>query len=122
MPIEYRMSYYSWITQGTMPAQVRAAVELFAKATEDELAKRSGQQCHVTVVMYDDVPPQIDALIAEPNHIALINPLGYIFARNRNEAPIAIVVALRPDQHGEPGKTYRAQLYTNVTTGIKTLS
>lgn len=121
MPRTYKLSYYSWITQGITSAQIQVAVQIFADALQTEL-RRDDPEVTVQVQMYSDVPPQIAALIAEERHIALINPLGLVFATQRNAAVKAVAVADRNDAvTGKSGPFYRAQIYT-ANSAIQTLS
>ena len=108
----YKLSYYAWITQGIPAVQIEAAVEKFATALATELNK-SDPGATVTVQMYPDVPPQIAAVIGEERHIALINPLGLVFATRSSKNVNAVAVALRKDAvTGDIGPFYRAQIYT----------
>src|SRR5579863_6706095 len=111
MSIEYALSYYPWITQGISASQIASAVEVFASALERQLAADMGQDVAIRTVLAPDIPPQIDQLVAESRHIALINPLGYVFARARSPKVDVVAVALRPDANGNAGPTYRAQWY-----------
>jgi phosphonate transport system substrate-binding protein len=112
MPNAYKVSYYSWITQGSSPAQIQAAVQIFADALQTELSQTEPGTT-VQLQMYADVPPQIAAVTSEPRHIALINPLGLVFASQQNAAVKAVAVALRTDAvTGAVGPFYRAQIYT----------
>jgi hypothetical protein len=112
MPNAYKLSYYSWITQGITPAQIQAAVQHFADALTAELSKVDAGAT-VQVQMYPDVPPQIAAVTTEIRHIALINPLGLVFANQRNREVKAVAVAQRKDAvTGVIGPFYRAQTHT----------
>jgi phosphonate transport system substrate-binding protein len=112
MPNAYKLSYYAWITQGITPAQIEAAVKNLATALAAELNK-SDPGATVVVQMYSDVPPQISAVISEERHIALINPLGLVFATQSSKNVNAVAVALRKDAvTGKVGPFYRAQIYT----------
>lgn len=121
MPSAYKLSFYSWITQGIPTAQIQAAVQSFATALEKELAE-SDPGVTVNVQAYPDVPPQIDAVVKEERHIALINPLGLVFANRTSKDVQAAAVALRKDAvTGAIGPFYRAQIYT-ANAKVQTLN
>jgi phosphonate transport system substrate-binding protein len=122
MPNTYVLTYYPWITQGPSPEVIRAAVQVFADALRDELVKTQGAGVTVQVMMLPDVPPQIVDIAAQSRHIALLNPLGYAFARRRNANVDVAAVALRKDASGTVSSTYRAQIYTAKRSGIRDLA
>jgi phosphonate transport system substrate-binding protein len=108
----YKLSYYAWITQGISAIQIGTAVGKLATALATELNK-SNPGTTVTVQMYPDVPQQIAAVASEERHVALINPLGLVFATQRSRDVKAVAVALRKDAvTGDVGPFYRAQIYT----------
>ncbi|MDP9105157.1 MAG: phosphate/phosphite/phosphonate ABC transporter substrate-binding protein, partial [Candidatus Eremiobacteraeota bacterium] len=76
----------------------------------------------VNVTMAADVPPQIAAVATQQRHIALLNPLGFIFARQQNPVVDVVALAERIGPDGKPGPTYRAQIYTSKKTGIRTIA
>jgi phosphonate transport system substrate-binding protein len=120
MPNAYTLSYYSWITQGIPPEQIQGAIQTFADGLMAELRKDDAG-ASVAVKMYQDVPPQIAALTAEERHIALINPLGLVFATQKSATVRAVAVALRKDAvTGAIGPFYRAQIYT-ANPAVQTL-
>ena len=112
----YRMSYYPWITQHRPAAEVHRNVEAFAVA----VAKELGSDSTVKVLPGLEINKQIDQLLAGESELALMNPLGYVFARRRpggaNVASIAI--ALRTID-GVVGDTYFAQVYTRANTALR---
>jgi phosphonate transport system substrate-binding protein len=121
MPSAYKLSYYSWITQGITPTQIEAAVRIFGTALQTEL-NQADPGVTVQVQMYPDVPPQIAAVTTEKQHIALMNPLGLVFANQRNAVVEAVAVAQRKDAvTGDIGPFYRAQIYT-ANQAVKTIS
>ena len=114
--VAYRLSYYPWITQHRPPEEVHRYVQQFAAA----LARALGGHSTVTVLPPLEVDRQIDQILAGAADIALMNPLGYVFARRRpNGATVAsIAIALRFID-GTLGDTYFAQLYTRNTTALR---
>jgi phosphonate transport system substrate-binding protein len=122
MTKSFTLAYYPWITQGIDPAAIRSAVQVFAGALQTDLAASLGVSISVNVVMAQDVPPLIDEVVGTPNTIALLNPLGYVFARRSNPSVNVIALAARPDTSGVSQSTYRAQLYTSKKTGIRTIA
>lgn len=112
----YRLSYYPWITQHRPLEEVHHYVRQFAAV----LATALGGNSTVTVVPPLEVDKQIDQLLAGAVDIALMNPLGYVFARRRpSGASIAsIAIALRFID-GILGDTYFAQLYTRNTMALR---
>ncbi|GAA4419245.1 hypothetical protein GCM10023187_53370 [Nibrella viscosa] len=116
----YQLSYYPWITQHKTPEVIRQNIDVFARALQEELSKSTGQQVLVNVLPAMEVPQQILSLAQNQSHIALMNPLGFIYARQRNNQINAAAVALRIID-GNIGDSYFAQIYTHVDTGIKDL-
>jgi phosphonate transport system substrate-binding protein len=112
----YRLSYYPWITQHVAPDQIDAQIKMFAGEIQNELAKLRLDP-HVQVLPPVDVPAQIDQLVAGDAEIALMNPLGLVFARQRSEAIEAVAVAQRIID-GQVGTKYFAQLYARKDSAI----
>jgi ABC-type phosphate/phosphonate transport system substrate-binding protein len=110
------LSYYPWITQNLPAETIRRAVNEFAtvlasKASNDTIAYT------VTVQKPLDVPTQIEWIAKGQSDIALMNPLGYVFARGRNPKVQANVLAKRIID-GAEGTTYFAQIYAAKKTAI----
>lgn len=122
MPNQYVLAYYPWITQGIDAGVVRAAVSSFAAAVEARLSASMGAGTSVVVSMAADIPPLVEQVVTRERTIALLNPLGYVFARRRNASVEVVAVALRPDATGAAQPTYRAQIYTAKRTGLRSLA
>lgn len=122
MPNSYVLSYYPWITQGVDPAGIRSAIQIFGDALQERLVATVGAGTTVTVTMAADIPPQITAVATQRRHIALLNPLGFVFARRQNPVVDVVALAERIGPDGKPGPTYRAQIYTTKKTGIRTIA
>lgn len=119
MPTRYRLSYYPWLTQHVPPAEIHSQIQSFA----GEVAHALGDAV-IDVLPPLEVGPQIDQLVAGASEIALMNPLGYVFARRRmaeKGAPDAIqsvAIALRLID-GKVGDEYFGQIYTRDTTALR---
>jgi|GEM_PF-5670411 len=116
----YRLSYYPWITQNVPPDQVAAQVRIFAHEIESQLKKLGQANAEVQVLPAVEVPKQIEQIVTGGAEIALMNPLGFVFARNRTDNVEAVAVAIRII-NGAPGKFYFSQLYTHKKTAIRDL-
>lgn len=81
-----------------------------------EIAKLTND---VTVVVAQplEVPDQIDAIVSGQHQIALMNPLGFVFARERTNNVFAVAVAERIVD-GVVGNTYFSQIYARKDLGI----
>jgi len=112
------LSYYPWITQHITPDELRRWVNDFATELQDQLTAIAGTPHFVQVQQPVEVPRQIEMIVSGQSHIALMNPLGYVFARARQPVVEAIAVALR-EIDGKVGPTYFAQLYTHKRTAIR---
>lgn len=112
----YRMSYYPWITQHRSAAEVHRNVEVFAAAVAREL----GSGSTVSVLPALEVNKQIDQLLAGESELALMNPLGYVFALRRLSSTriASIAIALRTID-GIVGDTYFAQVYARADTALR---
>ena len=115
----YRLSYYPWITQNVAPAEIDRQIKIFGSLISQELAGLGASDPRVEVLAPLDVPAQIDQIFAGEAEIALMNPLGFVFARQRTGNVEAVAVALRIID-GKVGKVYFAQLYTTKKTAIRT--
>jgi phosphonate transport system substrate-binding protein len=116
----YRLSYYPWLTQNVPAAEIDRQIKIFAGLISEELKKSEDSDPGVQVLPPLDVPQQIDQIEAGEAHIALMNPLGFVFARQRSAEIEAVAVALRIID-GKVGSVYFAQLYTAKKTAIRTL-
>jgi phosphonate transport system substrate-binding protein len=113
----YRLSYYPWITQHVAPEQIAAQIGIFAGEIQKELAKLGFADRHVQVLPPVDVPAQIDQLVDGDAEIALMNPLGFVFAKQRSKAIESVAVAQRIID-GKVGTKYFAQLYARKDSAI----
>ncbi|HEY9517681.1 MAG TPA: phosphate/phosphite/phosphonate ABC transporter substrate-binding protein [Gemmatimonadales bacterium] len=120
MPATYRLSYYPWLTQNVPAAEIHREIERFAREVEKQL---SGITIQVLPTL--EVGPQIDLLLAGGCDIALMNPLGYVFARRRaaenrkKDNPIhSIAIALRIID-GKVGDKYFGQVYARDTSALR---
>lgn len=120
MAQDLKLSYYPWLTQNVDPAEIRRQIEILASIVGSELSKILGDTATVTVQRAIEVPEQIDRIVSGEHHIALMNPLGYVFARSRNQAVTPVAVAKRIID-GKVGVTYFAQVYTSRKAAIKKL-
>lgn len=118
--MNYLLTYYPWITQHKPPEVIREKIGIFADALQKEIQTLSGSQTTITVEPAMEVPDQITSIVQAKSHIALMNPLGFVYARQQNSNIDAAVVALRIID-GKIGDSYFAQIYIHVDTGIKTL-
>lgn len=120
MAQELKLSYYPWLTQNVDPAEIRKQIEILSSIVASELSKILGDSATVTVQRAIEVPEQIDRIVSGEHHIALMNPLGYVFARSRNQAVTPVAVAERIID-GNVGVTYFSQVYTTRKSAIKKL-
>jgi phosphonate transport system substrate-binding protein len=116
----FRLSYYPWITQNVAPSEVDRNVRLFADVVSAELRKLGVDDPVVQVLPPLDVPQQVDQIVAGGADIALMNPLGFVFAHRRSGNVDVVAVALRIID-GTVGSFYFAQLYTSKKTAIRRL-
>ncbi|SLM48071.1 protein of unknown function [Nitrospira japonica] len=117
----YRLSYYPWLTQNVPPTEIDRQIRVFASTIASELKSRNHSSPEVEVLPPLDVPEQISQIAENKAEIALMNPLGFIFARRRNNNLSATAVALRIID-GKVGAVYFSQLYTHKKTAIRKLS
>lgn len=117
----YRLSYYPWLTQNVPQEVIAAQINMFAREIEVQLTRlgRAGEQVRVLPPL--EVPEQIDQIVGGGADIALMNPLGFIFARRRSGNVEAIAVAQRIID-GRRGIVYFAQLYTHKRSAIRSLA
>lgn len=116
----YRLSYYPWLTQNVPLPEIDRQINIFAALITEQLARSGAADPNVKVLPPLDVPEQIEQIIAGEADIALMNPLGFVFARVKSGDLEAVAVALRIID-GRVGKVYFAQLYTARKTAIRTL-
>lgn len=112
-----RLSYYPWMTQHITPAELDKRVRRFAAVLQQQLSAMSGMPVAVDVLAPLDVPAQIVQLISGGADLALMNPLGYVFAHDRDPSVQSIAVAQRVID-GKVGTRYYAQIYTHKKTSI----
>src|SRR5438477_11551126 len=117
----YRLSYYPWLTQNIPPAEIDRQIKIYAELVSDELKKLGVIDPAVQVLPPVDVPKQIDQIEAGQSDIALMNPLGFVFAQQRSTDTEAVAVALRTID-GKVGSIYFSQLYTSKKTAIRSLA
>jgi ABC-type phosphate/phosphonate transport system substrate-binding protein len=118
-----RLSYYPWITQHVSQTELRQQVERFAAVLSLSYANLGGAMYSgVTVLNPLDVYAQVNQIVSGDAELALMNPLGYMFARQRSSFAVkSIVVALRAID-GVIGDTYYAQVYARRDAGIADLA
>jgi len=116
----YHLTYYPWLTQHKTPEEIRQNIEIFATALQQEMFTSTGDVIAVNILPALEVPEQILSIVRGDSQIALMNPLGFAYAKKRNKNIDAAVVALRIID-GQIGANYFAQIYTHTDTGIKTL-
>jgi phosphonate transport system substrate-binding protein len=116
----YRLSYYPWLTQNVSADEIGRQIKKFADLIGLELQRLGNANPEVRVLPPMDVPAQIDQFVDGGAEIALMNPLGFVFARNRTSAVEAVAVALRIID-GEVGSVYFAQIYTSKKSAIRSL-
>ena len=114
-----RLVYYPWITQNVAQQVIADKIGVFARLIEQKLAS-AGTTETVQVMPPVDVPQQIQQVIDGTADIALMNPLGLVFARNANANAEAVAVAKRIID-GQVGIVYFAQLYAHKKNAIKAL-
>ena len=120
MSKDYRLAYYPWITQHVEQSEIRRNISAFADILAAQLTSLFGETTAVQVLDPLEVPSQVDLIVEGKCDIALMNPLGYVFAHQRAPSVEVAAVALRIID-GVVGNTYYAQLYTHVDTGIDTI-
>jgi phosphate/phosphite/phosphonate ABC transporter binding protein len=116
----YRLSYYPWLTQNVSQAEIAAQIGNFARLVETELRTLGQGDAQVQVLPPAEVPEQIEQVAAGTVDIALMNPLGFIFARSRSGNAEAVAIAKRIID-GQVGIVYFAQLYAHKRSAIRSL-
>jgi phosphonate transport system substrate-binding protein len=114
-----KISYYPWITQYVPPQEIKQNIVIFGNALKRELLSAFQVQSEVKVLDPIEVPEQIDLIVSGTCQIALMNPLGYVFANKRNDQVLAEAVALRIIDH-KVGSTYFAQIYARADLRFST--
>jgi phosphate/phosphite/phosphonate ABC transporter binding protein len=114
-----RLGYYPWLTQNILQQVIAEKIGVYARLIEQKLAS-AGTTETVQVMPPVDVPEQIQQVVAGTVDIALMNPLGLVFARNANPNAEAVAVAKRIID-GQVGVVYFSQLYTHKKNAIKAL-
>jgi phosphate/phosphite/phosphonate ABC transporter binding protein len=114
-----RLVYYPWLTQNVAQEVIAEKIGIYARLIEQKLASAGAAET-VQVMPPVDVPEQIQQVVAGTADIALMNPLGLVFARNANPNAEAVAVAKRIID-GQVGIVYFAQLYTHKKNAIKAL-
>lgn len=117
----YKLTYYPWITQHVDPQEIARQIRRFADTLQVELKKAKATTVDVEVLPPLEVLLQIAAIAKNACEIALMNPLGYVFARARNCNFAAVALAQRIIDH-EVGDVYYSQIYTSTKTAISALS
>jgi phosphonate transport system substrate-binding protein len=119
----YRMSYYPWIVQHVELGEIDRQIKIFGSLIKQELERLGAPDPRVEVLPSLEVPEQIKQIATGGAEIALMNPLGFVFARQGTggaRSPLeAVAVALRIID-GKVGKVYFSQLYTAKKTAIRT--
>ena len=116
----FRLSYYPWLTQNVPAGEIDRQIRRFAVLVADQLERLKDPDPRMEVLPPVDVPEQISQLIENRAEVALMNPLGFVFARNRRRMVSAVAVALRIID-GKTGSVYFSQLYAHKKTGIHRL-
>jgi ABC-type phosphate/phosphonate transport system substrate-binding protein len=115
------LSYYPWIKQGISAADLRAAVDNFARVLQEAL----GKTLTVELLPVMEIPDQLEDIKRPAANdvvarIGLLNPVGY--ALIRREPGIEGIAVIRRKIGAEVGPTYKAQLYVNWKTKITKVS
>src|SRR3954470_9704009 len=112
-----KLVYYPWITQHKSAQEIADNIGIFARQIEQQLAA-AGQPDTVQVMPPVDVPVQVGQVADGSADIALMNPLGLVFARATNPNAEAVAVAKRKID-GTVGVSYFAQLYAHKKTAVR---
>lgn len=78
--ITFKRTYYPWIVQHTDPMILRQAVNSFATLLQHEISAQTSKACFVEVLQPVQVPQQVAMIEKRECDIALMNPLGFVFA------------------------------------------
>jgi phosphate/phosphite/phosphonate ABC transporter binding protein len=114
-----RLVYYPWITQNVAQQVIADQIGVYARQIEQKLAQ-AGAADTVQVMPPADVPEQIRQVVNGTADIALMNPLGFVFARDHNNNAEAVAVAKRIID-GQVGIVYFSQLYAHKKTAVRSL-
>lgn len=117
----YTLNYYPWLTQNVPADVVHRQIERFGSEIAAAMKAANAADANVVVAPPLDVPEQIDQILAGDAQIALMNPLGFAFARRRVGQVEAVAVAQRIID-GKVGITYFAQIYARANADIANLS
>lgn len=117
---DLRLTYYPDITQKQPAEEVRRAVEVFADALSTQLSSDLGSSIRIHVPDVMTVTEQYESILRGDDHIALMKPVAYVFAHERNPDILPACVAYRPID-GKVGTTYYSQLYAHRDLGINSL-
>jgi ABC-type phosphate/phosphonate transport system substrate-binding protein len=117
----YTLNYYPWLTQNIAPDVIRAQITIFAQEIASQLKALGAAVTAVAVAPPIEVGEQIQQIVGGQAQIALMNPLGFVFARRRSGAVDAVAVAQRIID-GQVGVVYFSQLYCRADMGIATLA
>jgi phosphonate transport system substrate-binding protein len=115
------LSYYPWIKQHISAADLRAAVDKFARVLQEAL----GNALTVDLQNVMEIPDQLEDMKKPPagdvvGRIGLLNPVGY--ALIRREPGVEGIAVIRRRIRDVVGPTYKAQLYVNCKTKITKVS
>ena len=121
------LSYYPWITQSIAGATLAQAVTSFRDVLQTELQKIVGAPISIQLLPAMEIPDQITDITATPTgavsgKIALMNPIGYALTHESVPAVESIIVVRRKIGTAPAGPHYKSQIYTNVLSGISSLS
>lgn len=114
MATTYRLSYYPWLTQHVAANEIRRQIERFAREVEGQLSN-----IKIVVLAPLEVDKQINLLVGGGCEIALMNPLGYVFARRRGTGTVESIAIAKRIIDGKVGDEYFAQVYTRKTTALR---
>jgi phosphonate transport system substrate-binding protein len=112
-----KLVYYPWITQNVPAKDIADNIGIYAREIEKQLAA-AGTTETVEVMPPVEVPQQVKQVVDGTADIALMNPLGFVFARSKNANAEAVAVAKRIID-GKVGVSYFAQLYALKKNAIK---
>jgi ABC-type phosphate/phosphonate transport system substrate-binding protein len=113
-----KLVYYPWLTQNVPAKDIADNIGIYAREIENQLTAAGATET-VEVMPPVDVPQQVEQVVNGSADIALMNPLGFVFARSRSANAEAVAVAKRIID-GQVGVSYFAQLYAHKKTAIKT--
>jgi phosphate/phosphite/phosphonate ABC transporter binding protein len=117
MPINYKATFYPWITQNVPVADIAKNISILLAKTAEALQKVTKDTVTITLTQSPDVPGQIDSIVKGDAQIAFMNPLGFVFANSiNNKVQAASVVEKMTNDTW--GVTYYSQLYTNKKNAI----